>query len=125
MSLIINNQAERLEYNNIKIQRFPLTHIYKVPSLHIYVNIEGLTFNEQCLMYREYIVEPFDIMLDDYYDHLEAQYLFQPKHIIITFSNKLLTIDEYITLVEMFNDLLTTIGDVKITYQKTILNIHE
>lgn len=123
MSVIINNQAERLEYNNIKVQCFPLTQKYNVQSLHVFINIEGITFNERCLIYREFIVEQYDAMLDDYFDHLEASYIFEKQKIIITFNQKL-SVDTYINLIEMLKDLFDTVEEVKITYEKSILNIH-
>lgn len=125
MDTTILTKEQRLEYNNISIQYFPSSHQYKTPSLNIHVSMNdfSLTYNEKCLIYNTYIVEPYNAMLDDYYDHLTPHFIIDKTFINITFSDVLPSISEYITLVEMFKDLLETIDDVDITYHKTIINI--
>lgn len=127
MNTIISTIGERLEYNNMTIQTFPISHKYKIPSFHITIKINKLiTFNEKCLIYREYIIEPFQAMLEDYYETVDAHFYITNTTIIMSL-NKPLAMTEYINLIEMFRDLIETIiiEEVSITYEKTILNINE
>jgi len=128
MNNTITTLQQRLDYNNIIVQTFPKTHKYKIPCLHIYLDILNtinvITQNEKCLVYRECIIEPFQVMLDDYYDHITVDWYITKSTIQMTL-NEPIDMCEYINLVEMFKDLLETIDIIKITYEKTILNINE
>jgi len=125
MNTTINTVAQRLEYNNMTIQQFPMTHTYKIPCFHIYININTrVSKTDKCLIYRNYIIEPFEAMMDDYYEDVNAHWYITNNTIQMTL-NKPMEINGYITLMEMFIDLINTIEDVSITYEKTILNINE
>jgi len=120
----ITTIEQRLEYNNISFQMFPKTHKYNMPYIYIYLNINDttITFNDKCLLYREYIIEPFQAMVEDYYASLDVLFYIKNNTIRLGLSKPLDT-SEYINLIEMFQDLLHTIDDVSITYEKTIINI--
>jgi len=125
MNQIITTIGSRLDYNCITVQTFPMTYQYKIPSFHIKIKINTiLTYNEKCLIYREYVIEPFQAMLEDYYENVDSQFYITKTTIIMSLS-KHLAMAEYINIIEMFKDLINTIDDVSITYEKTILNINE